>query len=136
MSCRKFLFITILIYVSFQAEFSSPIRSPSSGGNDETFEDLGEGMGGGEAEGFICPSCMRGFVAPEELQIHFESQHSSEASLNSAKKNEGHLTDLKGESDEKAHSMRLATFLISYALLFSRYLVFHLKGAEIKADSF
>ena len=32
--------------------------------------------GNAQAEGFICPMCMKGFVDPVELQQHFENAHS------------------------------------------------------------
>lgn len=76
----------------FQAPDFSPVRSSSrEDGDDEHFETLG----GEEQEGFICPTCMRGFASPEGLQVHYEEAHGSEASLGMAKKSQGHFHDLK-----------------------------------------
>ena len=52
------------------SDFSSPVRVPGNGaaGGDASDE--------AQAEGFICPICMKGFVDPIELQQHFENEHS------------------------------------------------------------
>ena len=58
----------------------SPSRSLSGGGDGAFGEggssSAGDGAiqdemfdGSGEQEGFICPSCMRGFASPEKLQV-------------------------------------------------------------------
>jgi hypothetical protein len=33
--------------------------------------------GDAQAEGFICPMCMQGFLDPVQLQQHFENEHSN-----------------------------------------------------------
>ncbi len=120
----------------------SPSRSLSSV-DDESFGAAGAGAGAGagaeevfdgsgEQEGFICPSCMRGFATPEKLQVdwregtkaenvgmkssskkgpppfqvHYESEHGAEASLTTAKRSEGKFADLKGEVSEMQSVLR------------------------------
>ena len=46
----------------------SPLRQPGPPIQDE-------GDVSGQAEGFLCPSCMAGFPSPELLQQHYEDQH-------------------------------------------------------------
>ena len=57
-------------------------------------------------EGFICPACKTVFMDPVQLQSHFETAHSSEASISAAKKTEGHMVDLKGEVSELQSTIR------------------------------
>ena len=66
---------TFLFKLIFQAsDFSSPVRvasnNASGGGTSSYSEDA-------PAEGFICPMCMKGFLNPNDLQEHFESEHSN-----------------------------------------------------------
>ena len=46
----------------------SPLRQPGPAIQDE-------GDVSGQAEGFLCPSCMAGFPSPELLQQHYEDEH-------------------------------------------------------------
>ena len=93
-------------YLSLQAgsEFS-PVRDPTSPvlrlhDDDDVFS------GGRGGEGFLCPSCMEAFQSPEELQVHYESRHASEAGLTTAKRSQGHLRDLQEEVDGLQSTLR------------------------------
>jgi hypothetical protein len=82
-----------LLNVSFEMITFHYFRTQSQTsdyGDDGALAELEEGQ-----EGFICPVCKRVFVAPVELQAHFETAHSSEASMSAAKKSEGNFHDLK-----------------------------------------
>lgn len=61
-------------------------------------------------EGFICPSCHSTFFSPDELQAHFEAHHSSEASLNAAKRTEGRFVDLKDEVSDLQRTLKEEQF--------------------------
>ena len=53
------------------SDFSSPVRVAGSNGAERE-----SAAGDEQAEGFICPMCMKGFLDPVELQQHFENEHS------------------------------------------------------------
>ena len=72
----------------------------------------GEEAGSETAEGFICPSCMRGFSSPEALERHYTQQHATGPGAVG-----GNLADLKDEVQElqttlKVRLRRLETLLV------------------------
>ena len=93
-----------IVCLQAQSDFS-PQKSLSGDGSID-----GAGSNLESAEGFICPSCMRGFSAPEDLERHYLIEHSNTGSPGSGSGN--NLSDLKDEVQELQTTLkvRLSTF--------------------------
>jgi early endosome antigen 1 len=65
----------------------------------------GAGIEAESAEGFICPSCMRGFAQPEELEKHYTNEHVNNTGSGSGGVN--NLADLKDEVQELQTTLKV-----------------------------
>ena len=73
----------------------------------------GEEVGPQTAEGFICPTCMRGFVSPEDLERHYTQQHATGPGAVG-----GNLADLKDEVQELQTTLKVRLGCLNIKLIF------------------
>ena len=93
---KKNIIITVLLQA--QSDFSPQKAFAGEGHVD------GAGLEPESAEGFICPSCMRGFSQPEELERHYTFEHAGSGSGSAGINN---LADLKDEVQELQTTLKV-----------------------------